>query len=218
MQITPTPADDARRSLHLFAYDISNNRRRYRALKCLTPWRLNGQYSVHETHLLPHQARTLTTELLDILHPRRDHLLTCRLSQRGSGPIRVLARPRHRTALTQHHNPTVPSRPADGWYLLAYDIPDTARLLQIQRRISRDTIGLQRSVYLFQGDGAQLQRLVDDLGADLDPRDDDLRLYRLGKPTDLWFLAGTPPPLAVLATQSRQHWQHRTHPTTGARP
>jgi len=108
MQITPTPADDARRSLHLFAYDISNNRRRYRALKCLTPWRLNGQYSVHETHLLPHQARTLTTELLDILHPRRDHLLTCRLSQRGSGPIRVLARPRHRTALTQHHNPTVP--------------------------------------------------------------------------------------------------------------
>ena len=217
MNIKPSPSDDARRSLHLFAYDITDNKRRRQALKCLQHWRLNGQYSVHEANLLPHQARDLTIELLDILHPRRDRFLTCRLSQRGHGAIQILARPRHRNLLTQHHSRTAPRQPADGCYLLAYDIPDTPRLLQIQRRVIRDTVNLQRSVYLFQGDGPQLQRLLDDLQDELQP-DDDLRLYRLGKPTDLWFLAGAPPPLGNLASQSRRHWQHRRAAPAGAHP
>jgi len=185
---------------YLFAYDIGDDRRARQVLRCLQRWRVDGQLSVHETELLPFQARELAAELLDYLDQRADSLLVCRLSRRGNaGPIHALAcSPRHpqlvgrKTAV--HTTGSLPG----GWYLLAYDITDPARLQRIQRHAAKVCVYLQRSVYLYHGAGAPLASLLAILREEIRPGSDDMRLYYFAGPGDLWFPSGPLPPLAGL--------------------
>lgn len=152
------------------------------------------------TVLEPFQARELAAELLDYLDQRADSLLVCRLSRRGNaGPIHALARsPRHpqlvgrKTAV--HTTGSLPG----GWYLLAYDITDPARLQRIQRHAAKVCVYLQRSVYLYHGAGAPLASLLAILREEIRPGSDDMRLYYFAGPGDLWFPSGPLPPLAGL--------------------
>ena len=193
------PPPRSRRAPYLFAYDIGDDRRARQVRRCLQRWRVDGQLSVHETELLPYQARELAAELLDYLDPEDDYLLVGRLSLRGANPLYILSRsPRALALAGRRPLARAPHDLADGWYLLAYDIVDPPRLQRIQRMTAKRCIALQRSVYLYQGRSRPLRRLLDKLLREIKPGQDDLRLYCINGPGDLWFPSGPLPPLPGL--------------------
>jgi CRISPR/Cas system-associated endoribonuclease Cas2 len=203
---------------YLFAYDIPCNRRRRRVLRCLRRWRVDGQLSVHETWLRPVQARELAAELLDLVDREADKLLACRLDRRGGGPVYRLFGPSPHSPLAGPAGAQpLPSRLHDGWYLLAYDIADERRLTRVQRATRRRSLFLQRSVYLFQGAGRELGELLDEVADLMHRRKDDLRVYALAGPADLWFLSGEVPPLPALQRiEEGRHWWRRLLAWIGA--
>lgn len=198
-----------RRAPYLFAYDIGDAKRARAVRGCLKQWRLDGQYSVHETHLLPVQMRELAADLLSHVHPRDDSLLVCRLSQHGGPPIHPLsltAAGRPPLLGPVRHGPAPPAAQA-GWFLLAYDVREPRRLQRVQRQTAKACLFLQRSVYLYHGDGRQLAPALDAVRAELESNVDDARLYRLHGPGDLWFLSGPTPPLAETPQPGVNLWQ-----------
>ncbi|MDQ7014834.1 MAG: CRISPR-associated endonuclease Cas2 [Gammaproteobacteria bacterium] len=78
----------------IIAYDISCDRRRYRVLKILKEWRLDGQKSVHECLLSESQAEELFLQLAEFIQAE-DRLLLAWLhghregSSRGVGQMAV---------------------------------------------------------------------------------------------------------------------------------
>ena len=198
-----SPSRD-RRTPYLFAYDITDDKRSHKVRRCLQRWRVNGQYSVHETKLLPYQAQELTTEVVELIDQSTDRLLVGRLRQRGSGPVHVLSRSPMRPQLISQETPQpLPTQLAAGWYLIAYDITDQKRLQQVQRCAIKQCVFAQRSVYVYNGPGAPLRALLGELSDLVRKHEDDLRLYCLNGPYDLWFPSGPLPPLAALATQDK---------------
>lgn len=184
---------------YLFAYDVAAPRRARQVLRCLQRWRIDGQLSVHETQLLPFQARELAAELLEYVDRQSDRLLLCRLSQRGGAPVYALSLSRPRPPVLGGRAPApLPSRLQEGWYLLAYDVREERRLQRIQSRTARMCTYLQRSVYLYHGEGSGLARLLEEVRGELKHHVDDMRLYALSGPRDLWFLSGPVPPLASI--------------------
>jgi CRISPR-associated protein Cas2 len=184
---------------YLFAYDIGPPRRARQVRRCLQRWRMDGQLSVHETALLPFQVRELAAELLDYVDRQTDRLLLCQLSQRGGAPVYALSLSRSRPSVLGGKAPTpLPSRLQKGWYLLAYDVRDERRLQRIQSRTAKVCTYLQRSVYLYHGEGPGLARLLEEIAGELERQVDDMRLYALSGPRDLWFLSGPMPPLVGL--------------------
>lgn len=193
---------------YLFAYDVRDDRRARKVRQCLQRWRLDGQYSVHETELLAVQARELTAELLDYLDRREDNLLVCRLSRRGAGPVYAMTvKPRRPNLAGRQPPPPVPRSLHKGWYLLAYDVIDPTRLQRVQRHAAKVCTALQRSVYLYQGRGASLLDLLATLREELRPGADDLRLYAFAGPHELWFPSGPLPPLAGLNDRGASLWK-----------
>jgi CRISPR-associated protein Cas2 len=73
------------------------------------------------------------------------------------------------------------------WYLLAYDVADPRRLRRVHRRLRREGIAMQQSVFLLFGSNEALRTLMDELGALLDPSVDDLRAYPVADPAELWL-------------------------------
>lgn len=185
---------------YLFSYDITSNRRRRKVLGCLKRWRLDGQLSVHETMFRAVQVRELATELMELVDRDQDRLLSCRLSRRGDGPVYQLSgRPLPAPVLGSGLRAAgLPGQLHNGWYLLAYDIRDPDRLRRAQRHTANGALFLQRSVYLFQGSGRTLRTLLGQVTDVLDPQQDDLRVYALSGPADLWILSGPTPPLPGL--------------------
>ncbi|MCP5421085.1 MAG: CRISPR-associated endonuclease Cas2 [Gammaproteobacteria bacterium] len=195
----PTSTRD-RHALYLFAYDIGDDRRAREVRACLQRWRLDGQYSVHETRLLPFQARELAAELLDYVDPALDSLLLGRLDQRHLAPIRALSiAQRRRPPLVGWPGPKQGAfSPRSGWYLLTYDVADPRRLQRVQKRAAKACVYLQRSVYLYHGAGERLGEVLAAVRDQIKPGIDDVRLYALSGAGDLWFLSGPLPPLATL--------------------
>ena len=72
------------------------------------------------------------------------------------------------------------------WYILSYDIHHPVRLRRFHYRISKEAVALQKSVYLIEADDKQL-REVERIVADCVHRHkDDVRLYPIHHPRDLW--------------------------------
>lgn len=59
----------------IVSYDISDNKRRYHALKILKAWRLDGQKSVHECLLSAEEAQRLYTDLSRFIDEETDSLM-----------------------------------------------------------------------------------------------------------------------------------------------
>lgn len=197
-EMTPTPPRRSEQPF-LFAYDISQPKRARAVLKCLRCWRADGQLSVHEAWLAPALAETLAVEVLGLIDPATDRLLLGRLSQRGGTPILGLSRTDGGPTLLGQPRGDWPVRLTSGWYLLAYDIRDEQRLRRVHQASARVCQFLQRSVYLYHGGGGALARLLAEIGQFIRRGEDDVRLYALNGPADLWFLCGPVPPLAALA-------------------
>ncbi len=178
---------------YVFAYDITNDERRKVVLKCLKRWRVDGQYSVHETWLRPFQMRDLSVELLDLIDRQDDSLLVCRLDQRKSSPIyQIRVNPKSTPILGKAQAASMPKLLQTGDYLVCYDIRDPKRLRRIQRLTAKRTVYLQRSVYLYRGKGKGLISLLENIKKEMSG-DDDLRLYNLAHVRDVWFLSEDKP-------------------------
>lgn len=81
------------------------------------------------------------------------------------------------------------------------------RLRRVQRQTAKACLFLQRSVYLYHGDGHKLASVLEAVRQELQMNVDDARLYRLHGPGDLWFLSGPTPPLAETPTPGVNVWQ-----------
>lgn len=198
----------------LFSYDMHCPRRARRVLRCLRKWRLDGQLSIHETWLKPQQAEDLAVELLELVDRRQDHLMLCRLRRFGTGPIWVLARgPRATPTVTPEQTFRFPQSPSQGWYLVTYDIQDPRRLRQVHRLAAAQCAFVQRSVYLYAGSGEGLLDLAYSSLTLLRSGQDDLRIYSLSGPEDLWVLSGDSLPLTTFPTSEAgaPPWQRFIH-------
>lgn len=193
------------RAMFVFSYDISSEPAARAVRRVLRRWRLDGQLSVHEAILTPPQAEALGLELAELVDPDTDSLIVFRLSRRGQGPVMLLssAQPPAFARLPAG----VPRLPADGVFVLAYDVRDPQRLRQVHRATSRHGVFLQRSVYFFSGSGSDLKSLLERVKPLLRAGEDDCRVYSLSGADDLWFFQGTPPPVAGYPPQSdrRRH-------------
>ena len=203
--MTASPPTHGRSSLrpYLFAYDIACPRRARRVLRALRRWRIDGQLSVHETLLTPYQARDLSTELMELTDEKEDRLLACRLGRRGEAPCFQMSG-FGAGLLGPLQCAKLPDHPADGWYLLPYDVSEPKRLQRVQRVARKRAAFLQRSVYLFHGGGGALRTLAHDLADELKREEDDLRFYRVSGPRELWFLRGARPEMAGGAGERRK--------------
>lgn len=63
--------------------------------------------------------------------------------------------------------------------LICYDIRDKKRLARVHRRLQKDALPLQYSVFLFIGTELMLKRCLHDLEKLIKPSEDDLRCYHL---------------------------------------
>lgn len=191
------PMQRPSRRPYLFSYDISEPTNARQVLRCLKRWRVDGQLSVHETWLAPSQAEMLATDLLDYINPATDSLMLGRLSQRGSGPRTIISQKLPTSPLLTGFSEQKTVTLSTGWYIVAYDIRDTKRLRLVHGVTVRYTAYLQRSVYLYYGHGGRLIGLLSEIAQIINHHEDDVRLYSLSDPSDLWFLCGPVPPLIL---------------------
>jgi CRISPR-associated protein Cas2 len=183
---------------YVFAYDICDDERRRQVLKCLKRWRVDGQYSVHETWLRTFQMHDLAVELTDLIDRKADSLFVCRLDQHKSEPVYQLLLKQSVSPLLGKPVPVpVPEQLPRGSYVVCYDIRERRRLQKIQRLTARHSIYLQRSVYLFRGKGGELIALLKRVRRVID-QDDDLRVYNLAHIRDMWFLSLDKPAIAEM--------------------
>ena len=73
----------------IIAYDIVSNRRRRRVHRCLSSWRLDGQYSVFECRLDPQEAKELFLQLARLIDTDSDRLLLAWLDGRREARMLV---------------------------------------------------------------------------------------------------------------------------------
>jgi len=74
-----------------------------------------------------------------------------------------------------------------GWYLVAYDIADPKRLQRMHRRLRRDGLSMQKSVFLVQRSQRGIGQLMDELEDLMHRREDDLRAYPIPDPGEIWL-------------------------------
>lgn len=80
-------------------------------------------------------------------------------------------------------------------WLIAYDVREPRRLGRLHRRVAESALRIQYSVYLFEGTQHTLRRLLEEIEAEIEPTEDDVRAYPVPVAPDLHVLgrgAGTP--------------------------
>jgi CRISPR-associated protein Cas2 len=86
------------------------------------------------------------------------------------------------------------SRHRRSHHLVCYDIRQPRRLRRVHRCMLGWGTPLQYSVFHCLLNGADKQRLTDELNALIDPREDDIRIYALRSPAAIEFLGPPPAP------------------------
>lgn len=74
-----------------------------------------------------------------------------------------------------------------GWYLVAYDVADPKRLQRMHRRLRREGLAVQQSVFLVQRSQRRIEALLDELERLMRRREDDLRAYPVHHPGEIWL-------------------------------
>lgn len=83
-------------------------------------------------------------------------------------------------------------------YLACYDITEPRRLAAVHRRLKRDGIALQYSVFQCTLTSKQLRRLIGDLRLLIDSSSDDIRIYGMREGADLRMLGPATTPDLLL--------------------
>ena len=64
-------------------------------------------------------------------------------------------------------------------WLVTYDIADPRRLAQVFKRLKKAGVPVQYSVFSVDANAMKMKMLVTQLAALIDPKEDDIRAYRL---------------------------------------
>lgn len=78
------------------------------------------------------------------------------------------------------------------WYLIAYDICHPRRLRRIHQLLISTSYPLQKSVFLYQGNKAELKKLYNALRYEMKPEEDDLRMVPVSSRWNLQFWGQSP--------------------------
>ncbi len=78
---------------------------------------------------------------------------------------------------------------ADHWRLFAYDIRCPRRLSRVHRFLLKHGIAVQKSVFVIKYSQARLEALLTEMAPLIDAKLDDIRVYPIQHPSQLW-LAG----------------------------
>ena len=73
------------------------------------------------------------------------------------------------------------------WHLICYDISDKRRLQKIQRRVAKQALALQKSVYVLNANQSELNEILNAIESMMDASRDDLRSYPVPHPSQMWF-------------------------------
>jgi len=73
------------------------------------------------------------------------------------------------------------------WHLVCYDISDQRRLHKIQRRVAKQALALQKSVYVLNANQSELNEILNAIESMMDTSRDDLRSYPVPHPSQMWF-------------------------------
>jgi CRISPR-associated endonuclease Cas2 len=95
-----------------------------------------------------------------------------------------------------------------GWYLVAYDIADPKRLSRLHRRLRRDGLAMQKSVFLVQRSQRGIGELMDELDGLIHRREDDLRAYPIPEPGEIWLRGKGVVDGSVLAPGAKARKRH----------
>jgi len=179
----------------LLAYDVADRRRLQRVGRVMARWRIGGQKSVHECLLTGREQVDLLAEVDACVDKHADRLLLARLPWGRGGPA-VGGVPSWRLMREEHCDwrlsAELPLADTVAWTLLAYDVRDPRRLARVHRLLAAVALPLQRSLFLYLGNGSALSKelaLIETAVA----AEDDVRIYRLGHPRRLWWLCGGVP-------------------------
>lgn len=99
------------------------------------------------------------------------------------------------------------------WHLICYDIRKPARLRRVHRRLRKNGLAAQRSVFFFNGDKHALDTLLEQLTALMDPRVDDLRAYPVDHPERVWSYGDIDHPGLILTPPRPQPGKHPATPS-----
>lgn len=94
-------------------------------------------------------------------------------------------------------------------YVVAYDIANPRRLRRVARVMERLATRCQKSVFIFQGDDAGLQELLDEITPLLKFDEDIVQVWKAGYGKNAAELSrGTPNNIfpASIVIESRKHW------------
>ena len=72
------------------------------------------------------------------------------------------------------------------WYLLAYDIRKPKRLRKLHYFLSKHALAMQNSVFLFEAEPDALNNILDGVEKCSHSMEDDVRLYPLLNPNQIW--------------------------------
>ena len=72
------------------------------------------------------------------------------------------------------------------WHILAYDVRDEKRLQKVHYYLKKRAMPLQKSVFLLHCSAADLAAILQGVRQRAHLREDDIRLYPLSSPHNLW--------------------------------
>lgn len=73
------------------------------------------------------------------------------------------------------------------WYLLVYDVREPRRLRRLHYALKKKALPMQESVFLVHADSARLKSIIEMVKDRTHTREDDVRLYPLKHPDDMWM-------------------------------
>lgn len=78
-------------------------------------------------------------------------------------------------------------------FVIAYDISCPRRLQRVARILEKHALRAQKSVFLFHGDRAAVERLLDEAARAMNPREDVIQAWQLVQEQEAYgILRGTP--------------------------
>ena len=72
------------------------------------------------------------------------------------------------------------------WVIIAYDVRDPRRLRQVHYFLKKQATALQKSVFMLSATQKQITGVLSGIKSRVDGRVDDVRLYPIRYPGDIW--------------------------------
>jgi len=72
------------------------------------------------------------------------------------------------------------------WYMIAYDIADDKRLKRVHRKLKKEAMAVQKSVFFIKGTERDINFLMDKVALSMNLDEDNLKAYPILEPDKVW--------------------------------